>query len=615
MAASSSRHAAVRAGALRQLLAYLRPHRGLLFVAFVALTVSSGLYFLIGYGLAQLTDMVTVASGQGIEGLPRFMAIAYAVLCGYAFGLFVRNYLMRSIGEKVAIALREDVFGNLLARSPAFFDRNGHAELQSRVTSDAQALQSVIGAAVPNGLHYGLLLIAGATFAVAASVKLSVLVVACMPVIFLPGTLLSRRVGRLAANRQSALATSGAHVSEMLRNVRVVQAYQHELSAAAKYRSLLGRLFDVTRRSIRLEAWLTTATSFAAYGALIGIVWVGATEIARNAMTLGELVGFVFYANLATTAAAQLVNVYVSLRNAAGAAGRLLELRDEREPADVRTTRHPATLGPLRLDDVHFHYPSRPDCPVLAGCSLEIRAGEMLALVGPSGSGKTTVLDLLQGFYRPQAGHVLANEVDLEHIDRTDWLGKVALVPQMPELFSGSVLDNLRLGAPDATEACAWEALAKAQIMDFVKDLPDGLHADLGQDGLRLSGGQRQRLALARALVREPQLLLLDEPTSALDPESEASVHRALDASRESRTTVVVTHRIDTAMRADRIAMLHRGRVVAQGTHAQLMACSPEYAGLVQLEMTSSHSPSLGDDALPAPRTPHPLGAATSVVA
>lgn len=614
MAGSSSRHAKPRAGELRQLLAYLYPHRITLLVAFFALTVSSGLYFLIGYGLAQLTDLVTAANGHGMDGLPRFMLIAYAVLCGYAFGLFVRNYLMRSIGEKVGITLRDDVFRNLLARSPAFFDRNGHAELQSRVTSDAQSLQSVIGAAVPNGLHYGLLLVAGAVFAVAASFKLSMLVVVCMPVIFLPGALLSGRVGRLAAGRQSALATSGAHVSEMLRNVRIVQAYQHELRAAAKYRSLLARLFDVTSRSIRLEAWLTTATSFAAYAALIGIVWMGADEIARGAMTLGDLVGFVFYANMATTAAAQLVSVYVSLRNAAGAAGRLLELRDEREPDDVAMLRQPAGTGLLRLEDVRFHYPSRPDRPVLVGCSLDIRPGEMIALVGPSGSGKTTVLDLLQGFYRPQEGRVLVDGVDLDQVDRTDWLGKVALVPQMPELFSGTVLDNLRLGAPDASEARVWEALSKAQVMELVKELPGGLESDLGQDGLRLSGGQRQRLALARALLREPELLLLDEPTSALDPESEAAVHRALDASREGRTTVVVTHRIDTAMRADRIAMLHRGRVVALGTHAQLMACSPEYAGLVQLEMTGAREvPSRETGNSSACPTPA-LEAGTSVV-
>lgn len=614
MSTPSSRRARPRAGALRQLLAYLLPHRGLLFVAFIALTVSSGLYFLIGYGLAKLTDLVTATNGQGMQGLPRFMLIGYGVLCGYAFGLFVRNYLMRSVGEKVGIALREDVFRNLLARSPAFFDRNGHAELQSRVTSDAQSLQSVIGAAVPNGLHYSLLLIAGAAFAVLTSLKLSLLVVACMPVIFLPGALLSGRVGRLAAERQSALATSGAHVSEMLRNVRIVQAYQHEFRAAAKYRSLMGRLFEVTRRSIRLEAWLTTATSFAAYGALIGIVWVGADEITRGAMTLGELVGFVFYANLSTTAAAQLVSVYVSLRSAAGAAGRLLELRDEREVLDDAGSGAAAAMGPLRLENVHFHYPSRPDRPVLAGCDLEIRPGEMLALVGPSGSGKTTVLDLLQGFYRPQTGRVLLDGVDLEKVDRTDWLGKVALVPQMPELFSGTVLDNLRLGAPDATEARAWEALAKAQVIDLVEELPGGLDSDLGQDGLRLSGGQRQRLALARALLREPQLLLLDEPTSALDPESEASVHRALEASRGGRTTVVVTHRIDTAMRADRIAMLHRGRVVATGTHAQLMACSPEYAGLVQLETNEVRDPRPGAMADADPERMLVLEAGTSVV-
>jgi ATP-binding cassette, subfamily B, bacterial len=599
MAVSALPSARTRPGAVRELLAYLKPHRWRLLLAFVALTVSSALFFLIGYGLTKLTDLVVVSGSGNMVGLDRFMLIAYAVLCGYAAGLFIRNYLMRIIGERVGVALRQEVFDNLLRRSPAFFDANGHAELQSRVTSDSQALQSVIGSAVPNGLHYGLLLIAGAAFAATTSLKLSLLVVACIPVIFLPGALLSGRVDRYAADRQTALAKSGAHVSEMLRSVKIVQSYQYESRAMTGYGGLLQRLFAITRRSVMLEASLTTLTSFAAYGALSAVIWVGAREISSGAITFGGLVGFIFYANLTTTAAAQLVNVYVSMRNAAGAASRLLELRDTREEKDsaLLDGKH-AEAGHLVLHEVSFRYPSRSEHAVLDGCHLEVRRGEMLALVGPSGSGKSTILDMLQMFYRPQQGKITVDGVDLAEIDRAGWLRQLALVPQMPELFSGSVLDNLRLGAPDASEDQVIAALEKAQILDLVMSMPDGLNTDLGQDGLRLSGGQRQRMALARALIREPALLLLDEPTSALDPESETEVHRALDASRHGRTTIVVTHRIDTAMRADRIAMLHRGRVVAIGSHAQLMAASPEYAGFVQLE--TGGSARIESDAEPA---------------
>lgn len=590
---------AKRRSPLRQLLGYLKPHWGKLILALLALTISSSLFFLIGYGLSKLTDIISGVDGKSAADLTQFVQVAYLVLCGYAVGLFIRNYLMRIVGERVGVELRREVFENLLRRTPGFYDQNGYAELQSRVTSDAAALQTVIGAAVPNGIHYSLLLIAGVVFAVLTSTNLSLLVLACIPLIFLPGALFSHRVDALSASRQTALAASGAHVTEMLRNIKIVQSYLHQPRASSRYRDLLESLFRVTSRSVRLEAWLTTLTSFAAYAALTAIIWVGAREIGEQRLTLGALVGFVFYANLATTAAAQLVSVYVSLRNAAGAASRLLELRDEREDEASRVALNPARFGLIRLENVHFRYPSRPQLPVLEGCSLDIREGEMLALVGSSGAGKSTVLDLLQKFYAPQRGRILVDGEPLSTMDTEQWLEQLAMVPQLPELFSGSVLDNLRIGAPHATEEEAMAAAELAQIADVIRSLPRGLHTDLGQDGLRLSGGQRQRLALARALIRNPRLLLLDEPTSALDPESDSAVQRALDASRLGRTTVVVTHRIDTAMRADRIAMLHHGAVVVIGTHAELLATSAEYAGLVQLELNSGTPLSVGD-ALPS---------------
>ncbi|KRE95921.1 hypothetical protein ASG87_16825 [Frateuria sp. Soil773] len=602
---------ATRPRAVRELLVYLKPYRWQLVAAFIALSASSALFFMIGYGLSKLTNLISASGGADLKNLDRFMLVAYAVLCGYALGLFIRNYLMRAIGERVGVALRQEVFDQLVQRSPGFFDRNGHAELQTRITGDAQALQSVIGTAVPNGLHYGLLLVAGAAFAILTSVKLSLIVLACIPLIFLPGALLSGRVDHLAAERQSAQAAGGAHVAEMLRNVKTVQAYQHGRQASGRYARLLEKLLGATWRSIRLEAWLTTLTSFMAYAALSVVIWVGAREIVSGALTLGNLVGFVFYANLATTAAAQLVSVYVTLRNATGAVSRLLDLRDETETPIGELGGVCPKPALIELDDLHFRYPSRPDQAVLEGCHLHVNEGEMLALVGPSGSGKSTILDLLQMFYAPQRGEIRVGGVPFANLDPEQWRKRLALVPQMPELFSGTVLDNLRLGAPDADERMVRAALATAQILDLVESMPQGLLTDLGQDGLRLSGGQRQRLALARALLRDPALLLLDEPTSALDPESESAVQRALDASRPGRTTIVVTHRMETAMRADRIAMLHRGRVVAAGTHAQLMVACPSYAGLVQLEMSQGPGPG----AITAGEAPQALASAAEYTA
>jgi ATP-binding cassette subfamily B protein len=572
-----------RPGAVRALLRYLRPHTGKLLLATLALSVSSLLFFLIGVGLSKLTDMLSQGQRDVQAAFNDLIVVSYLVLAAYAFGLFVRTYLMRWVGERIGTNLRKDVFAKLSRLGPRFYDQNPYGEIQSRISADTVALQSVIGSAVPNGLHNLVLLIACGGYAAWLSWELSLVVLASVPVIFAPSYLMGGAIARFSAGRQSAQAQSAAHAHEMLRNAKLVQAYRHESAAIEKYARLLERFFATSVRNVRIEAWVTTITSLLSFAALTVLIWYGGNLVGSERLSIGSLIAFLFYAHICITAAAQLVTVYMSVQNAAGAASRIIELRDH--PVDDMPVDAPhPDAGDIVVENLHFRYPTREDKPVLNGLNLRVRHGESVAIVGSSGAGKSTVFDLLLGFYKPDQGRIRIAGRDLTHVDRQAWLGLVSFVPQNPELLSGSVMENLRLGCPDVTEEAAWTALDHAHIADFVRSLPQGLHTDLGQDAMRLSGGQRQRLAIARALVRQPAILLLDEPTSALDAASEANVRQAL-AGYHGLTMLVITHRLETAMHADRIVMMHHGRVLAEGTHAMLLATSPEYARLVHLEL------------------------------
>ena len=568
---------------LGALTPYLRRHWLKLLGGTLALSISSTLFFLIGIGLSKLTDQIATQSKTLAADLAPLMWMAALVLAGYAVGLFLRNYLMRAIGQEIGIRLRDDAFRRLTQRSAAFFDKNAHSEIQARLISDTSELQGVIGQVIPQAIHQSLLLIAGGAYAIYISPLLSVCVALAVPAIFLPGVLSSRVVARRAAARQEANGKASAYAAEMLRNVKLVQSMQFEAQAAAQYSQFSDILLGVWKRSVRLEALVGMFTSLLAFGTLLGLILVGGYQVSKGALTIGGLVAFVFYANLCVTAASQLVGAFVSLRSVLGAIGRTIELRDapiEKDEGRVAATSAAVPDGDIRLTGVSFHYPSRPEHLALQDIDLVIRSGETIVIMGPSGSGKSALFDLLLKFYQPTAGNITVGGRPLWDFGTAEWRKRIALVPQQPELFSGSVLDNLRVGDPSLSESMAWSALERAQIADFVRELPQGLHSDLGHDGLRLSGGQRQRLAIARALVRDPRVLFLDEPASALDRQNEASVQRALEESRRGRTTIMISHRLESAVTADRIVLLHHGRILAIGSHDELTASTPEYSGL-----------------------------------
>jgi ATP-binding cassette subfamily B protein len=523
-------------------------------------------------------------------GEPRLLDQALGAMVALAAVLAVATYfrfrLMMSTGERVVTDLRRAVFDHLLGLSPAFFESTRTGEVISRLTSDTTVLQQVIGYGLSMFVRNILMMLGAAGMLIFTSWKLAALVLLGVPATLVPILLLGRRVRRLSRASQDRVADVSAHVDEAVHEVRTVQAYVHEERDRADFARHAEAAYAAAARRIGQKAFLIAAVMLIAFCAVGVILWVGGHDVLAGRMSAGELSAFVFYAVVVATGAGTVSEVWGEIQGAAGASERLFELLDARPEIVSPPVPQQAPRAPrhFEFDSVTFAYPARPAAPALAGFTLRIAAGERVALVGPSGAGKSTVLALLLRFYDPQAGAIRVDGVDLRAMEPRALRGLMAVVPQDPVIFAASVFDNVRYGRPEATRAEVELACEQAYAADFVARLPQGLDTPLGERGVTLSGGQRQRLSIARALLADRPLLLLDEATSSLDAESERMVQQALEALERGRTTLVIAHRLATVQHADRIVVLERGAIAAQGTHAELMRQGGLYASLARLQ-------------------------------
>ena len=570
---------------LLPVVGFLKPYKLRLAGASVALLFTAGATLSMGRGLQVLIDQ-GFGNGDSAD-LAGAVSLLIAIAAAIAVGTFIRFYLVSWLGERVSADLRKAVFDNIVRLHPGFFELNRSGEIMSRLTTDTTLLQTIIGSSFSMALRSSLTLIGALVMMFITNLKLSLIIAVGVPLVLLPILYFGRRVRRLSNQSQDSIASVGSYAGEVIQHIRVVQSYTQEAFESTAFSREVERAFGIARRRIWQRSLLMGGAILLVFSGMAGMLWEGGQDVINGRMTGGELGAFVFYAIMVGSGIATVSEVWGELQRAAGAAERLIELLNTRSLIDDPGPRElpgQPRRPELALDDITFYYPTRPGQAALQDFSLPIQAGRSLALVGPSGAGKSTIFELLQRFYDPQQGRVLLNGEDIRKLGLRQLRSHIALVPQQPALFTGDVRYNISYGRPDASDAEVVAAARAAHAEEFIERLPQGYGSHLGEQGVRLSGGQRQRIALARAILNDPEILLLDEATSALDTESEYQVQQALHELMKNRTTVIIAHRLSTILHADNIAVLDHGRLVATGTHTELMQSCALYQRLASLQ-------------------------------
>jgi ATP-binding cassette subfamily B protein len=592
MSAVAERPKAKSLAPLRALAPFLVPHWRLLALALAALLVAASAQLALPIALRSLID-------EGLAVRDAATINRYFVLflgAGAVFGAFaaLRFFFIMWLGERVVADIRSAVYAKVIRMDPTFFEVTRTGEVLSRLTADTTLIQAVAGFGISLTLRSALTLLGSLVLLVMTSPMLTLLIVVLMPLVVGPLLLLGRRVRRLARDSQDRIADASALAGETINAVQTVQAFNLEALQTRRFRDAVEHSFAVAVRRIRVRGLLTALATMLVFGGITVVLWIGAHRVLAGSMTFGELSQFVLYAGYMGIAAASLSEMWGEVQRGAGAMERLAELLAA-EPT-IKPAALPAKLpdlsrGRIELDHVSFRYPSRPETAALDDFTVAIEPGETVAFVGPSGAGKSTTFQLLLRFYDPAEGRVLVDGVDIARADPEQVRSRIGLVPQDTMLFGASARENIRYGRPDASDADIEAAARAAEADEFLRALPQGYDTFLGERGLRLSGGQRQRIAIARAILKDPPILLLDEATSSLDAESELLVQQALEKLMRKRTTIIIAHRLATVLKADRTVVIDAGRVIAIGTHAELLSASPLYARLAELQFGVAGQP------------------------
>jgi ATP-binding cassette, subfamily B, bacterial len=570
---------------LRALLPFLAPYRARMLVALGALAIAAAAMLALPQALKNVIDEgFSAANASAIDKYFGWLLVAAAVFAAFAS---LRMYLVNWIGERVVADLRSAVYKRVLKMDPAFFEVTKTGEVLSRLTTDTTLIQSLSGIGLSILLRSTVSFLGSLVLLLLTSLKLALIIFALIPTVLLPMLIFGRRVRRLSRDSQDRVADTSGLAGETLNAIQTVQAFTLEELHGRRYDSAVEESFSTAIKRTRVRAWLIAAAIMMTFGAVTLVLWLGARAVLAGTMTGGDLAKFLSYAIFMGTSVGALAEMWGELQRAAGAMERTVELLESRPSIVVPINPEPLSRderGRISFEHLSFNYPSRPETRALDDFHLDIAPGETVAFVGPSGAGKSTTFQLLLRFYDPGAGRILIDGVDIARADPAAVRARIGLVPQETMIFGASARENIRYGRPTASDAEIEAAGRAAAADEFIRKLPQGYDTFLGEKGARLSGGQKQRIAIARAMLKNPPILLLDEATSSLDSESERLVQDALEILMRNRTTLVIAHRLATAINSDRIVVIERGRIVGTGRHDELLRTNALYARLAELQ-------------------------------
>jgi ABC transporter fused permease/ATP-binding protein len=572
---------------VRRIMSLARPQARRIMGGIVFLLIASGLMMVYPKAIGDIIDQAIKAGDRAqIDNIALTMGVVF-VLQGVAMAL--RFYLFTTAGERVVTQLRQDLFASLMSQEVGFFDERKTGELTNRLASDTTVLQNAVSVNISMGLRNAAQAAGGIVLLLYTSPVLTGLMLAIVPTVAIGAVVYGRKVRGLSQQTQDALAAANEVAEESLSGIRTVRSFAAERHEVERYRTATERAYDIARRRVSQSSIFMAAASSASYLASAVVLWYGGRLVLDGKMTVGNLTSFLIYSMMVAFALGALTDLWADFMRATGAAERVFELIDRKPTIPASGgERLPSVQGRVEFQQVRFAYPTRPDVPVLQGIDLKLDPGEVVAIVGPSGAGKSTIAGLLARMYDPQGGHLLLDGKALDSLD-PEWLRQqIGTVAQEPMLFASSIEDNIRYGRMDATHAEIEAAARAANAHEFISRFPEGYRTLVGERGVQLSGGQKQRIAIARAMLKNPRLLVLDEATSALDAESEHLVQEALERLMKGRTTLIIAHRLSTVIGADRVLVLEGGQVVQSGNHAALMGQEGLYRRLVERQFVAA---------------------------
>ena len=579
-----------------QLLRYILPYKGLFVIGFIFLIFSTSTSLVFP---KMIGSIIEVIEGKSDYTINQITAVLVVVLLFQSIFSFLRIYTFARVSERAMADVRRDVYSKIITLPLPFLEQRRVGELTSRITADVTQLQDVLSFTIAEFFRQIATLLVGVVLISYTSWKLTVFMLATFPVMVVAAMFFGRYIRRLSKKAQDELAAANVIVEETLQSVQVVKAFTNEHLEVNRYQTALGRVVANALKAATFRGGFVSFIIFALFGGIVGVVWFGASLVQAGEMSIADLFTFTLYTAFIGGAIGGMGDIYAQLNKTVGASERLLEILAE--PSEVSldaptTTVLPAVQGQIRYREVGFAYPARPEVAVLRGISFTIQPGEKIALVGYSGAGKSTIIQLLMRFYEAQEGEILLDGLPLSSYPITYLRQHIAVVPQEVMLFGGTIRENIAYGKPDATQAEVYEAARQANALSFIESFPEGFDTLVGERGVKLSGGQRQRIAIARAILKDPKILILDEATSSLDAESERLVQEALDQLMQNRTTIVIAHRLATIRKVDTIYVVREGKIVESGTH-EALAALPDgmYASLIKLQFEAAQE-SVGTD-------------------